>query len=227
MSVEVEVQWRRVTDDPAFIGLLDEAERERAERKRSPQRYIAAHALLRTSIGDRLGVPAASIAFDRTCATCGSHSHGKPSIVGHPELFISLSYAGGLAVVALTSAGQVGADVEEVTESDFDGFNVVTLADQEVAAMESLATEQLRAGRATIWARKEAILKATGHGLVVDPREVVVSGPLEPAALVDWLGEKDPPGPVQVADVDLGDLDHQAAVAVVTDQPLSVVCHEA
>lgn len=73
-----------------------------------------------------------------------------------------------------------------------------------------------------MWARKEAVLKATGHGLVVDPSQVVVSGPHQPAALVQWKADQHLPGPTQLADVDVGARDHRAAVAVLTSRALSV-----
>jgi 4'-phosphopantetheinyl transferase len=226
VAVEVQVQWRRVSDDPALIdalaGLLDAPERERAARRSSPARYITAHALLRQCVGDALGRAPGDVVFERTCATCGSHRHGKPSIAGDSGLSVSLSYAGGLALVGLSWSGEVGVDVEEVDDSDFDGFNTVTLDDGEVAALDALQGDELRHARARVWARKESVLKATGHGLVVDPRQVVVSGPAEAPALVAWHGEHPLPGSVQVADLDLGDPHHIAAVALLSAEPMTL-----
>ncbi len=162
---------------------------ERAARRSNPARYATAHALLRTGVGELLGVAPETVRFDRTCATCGSHRHGKPRVTGQPGLFVSLSYAGDLAVVALSGDGEVGVDVEEIDESDFDGFNVVTLDQVEMAALDSLDGAALRRARAQVWARKESVLKASGHGLVVDPRQVIVTGPKEQPALVSWRGE--------------------------------------
>lgn len=222
VAVEVKVLWRRVSDDPALFDLLDQSERERAARRSSPARYATAHALLRTGVGEWLGVEPEAVRFDRTCATCGSHRHGKPRVAGHPGLFVSLSYAGDLAVAALSGDGEVGVDVEELDESDFDGFNVVTLDEVEVAALDGLDGEALRRARAQVWARKESVLKASGHGLVVDPRQVIVTGPKEQPALVSWRGEHPLDGPVQLADVELGDPSHVAAVAVLAPDPLTL-----
>ena len=222
VTVDVEVVWRRVSDDPALADLLEDHERERAARRSNPARYITAHALLRSSVGERLSIAPRDIVFDRTCATCGSHRHGKPTVAGHPDLSVSLSYAGGVAVVALSRDGEVGVDVEEVDESDFDGFTVVTLDASEVPAMDALDGDALRWARAHVWARKEAVLKASGHGLAVDPRQVVVSGPRERAALVAWKGEHPLGSPVQIADVELGDPEHVAAVALLSPEPVAV-----
>ena len=213
---------RHVVDDPALAMLLDDHERERAGRRSSPARYIAAHALLRTVVGERLGIAPTAVRFERACATCGSTSHGKPVVAGQPGLFVSLSYAGEMVVVAVTDVGEAGVDVEEVADTDFDGFATVTLAVDEVSAMDAMAGDALPLARARVWARKEAVLKATGHGLVVDPREVVVTGPGEPAGLIAWRGEHPLPAPVRILDVDLRDADHTAAVAVLTDQPIGL-----
>lgn len=222
VAVDIEVVWRRVSTDPALTGLLDDRERERAARRGNPARYTTAHALLRTAVAERVGGSPQAVVFDRTCATCGSHRHGKPTVAGHPELSVSLSYAGGLAVVALSRGGEVGVDVEVVDESDFEGFNVVTLDPSEYPALDRLDVEALGRARARIWARKEAVLKASGHGLAVDPRQVVVSGPEEPAALVAWKGEQPLAPTVQLADVELEEADHVAAVALLAAGPAQV-----
>ena len=78
-----------------------------------------------------------------------------------------------------------------------------------------------------MWARKEAVLKATGHGLVVDPAEVLVSGPLNPPALVGWQAEEPRPAAITIADVELASEDHRAAVAVLTDEPVEIVGQQA
>lgn len=222
VAVDIEVVWRRVSTDPALSDLLDERERERAARRGNPARYTTAHALLRTAVAERVGGTAQEVVFDRTCATCGSHRHGKPTVAGHPDLSVSLSYAGGLAVVALSRAGEVGVDVEVVDDSDFEGFNTVTLDPSEAPALDRLGADHLGRARAQVWARKEAVLKASGHGLAVDPRQVVVSGPEGPATLVAWKGEHPLGSPVQLADVELGEADHVAAVALLAAEPARV-----
>ncbi len=220
---EVEICEAGVVGDEGELALLDAVERERLGRKRDPRPFVTAHALQRRVVGRRLGVEPVDLAFERHCATCGSDRHGKPSIVGHPGWSYSLSYTSALAVVALTRLGPVGVDVERVGESDFAGFAEVTLAPDEVVGFDGLTGAALLDARARVWARKEAVLKATGHGLVVDPSQVVVSAPGEPAALLDWRAEPDPPASVLVADVPLADRGHRGAVAVLTDEPLELV----
>ena len=138
------------------------------------------------------------------------------------DIHVSVSYGDRMAVAAVTKLGEVGVDVEDLLSADFDGFNTVTLDEVETGFLDGLEDDELLAARARMWARKEAILKATGHGLVVDPSQVVVSSPAAPAALVEWKAEEHPPGPTQVSDIDLGRDDHRAAVAVLTSRPITV-----
>lgn len=220
--MSVVIRTTQVSDDPRLRDLLDSHELERVQRRANPDPFIAAHALLRRLVADETGVDPRRLAFEKRCATCGTDRHGKPHVVGMRDLHVSISYGEHMAVAAVTTLGEVGIDVEDLESADFDGFGSVTLDDSEAAPLEGLDGDQLLAARALLWARKEAILKATGHGLVVDPSQVVVSSPGEPAALVEWKAVEHPPGPTQVSDVDVGRADHRAAVAVLTARPLSL-----
>lgn len=218
----VEIRTTRIVDNAALRDLLDPSEIERAERKRDPLPFVGAHALMRTALGERLGVDPGSLRFERHCLTCGTDQHGKPRIMGHLDLHMSLSYTDRLAVLAMSEDGEVGVDVEDVTEADFDGFEAVTLAAEEMAALEGYEGDSLLAARAKVWARKEAVLKATGDGLVVDPTEVVVTGPREPPALVGWHSDRAEPGPIALADVPLAQPDHRAAVALIASGDITL-----
>lgn len=223
---QVIVYARTVSDDAAQLAglaaLLDDTERERASRRGNPARFITAHALLRTVASEWTGQPAGDVAFERECVTCGSTAHGKPVVRGHDDVFVSLSYAGDLALVSATLVGQTGVDVEQVAGAAFEGFESVTLADDELAGFEGVGISELPAARARVWARKESVLKASGHGLVVDPRQVVVTPPGLPAALVQWRGDHPLTAPAQLYDVGLPDQRYAAAVTVLTDLPLEV-----
>ena len=70
-------------------------------------------------------------------------------------------------VVALTEAGPVGVDADTVSRTDnfLRPANVVTASEPIVGPGDLL----------TYWCRKESVVKATGHGVRVPLREVVVS----------------------------------------------------
>lgn len=211
-----------VVEDDALLEVLDDTERARARRRDDMAAFITAHALQRSVIAEVFDVDPTSLTFERRCATCGSERHGKPSIVDHPEWSFSLSYTNDLAVIALTQAGEVGVDIETVIEADFAGFDQVTLNAAETAAFEGYAGDALLVARATVWSRKEAVLKASGHGLAVDPSQVLVTGPTQEAALVDWRTSEPQPGPVQLHDFTPRDERSRGAVAVLTAEPVTL-----
>lgn len=222
MVVRIELAEALVVDDPSLRDLLDDTELARSERKRDPVPFVSAHALVRTVLAQRLQAAPQDLRFLRRCPTCGSRTHGKPTLADHPGVTFSLSYTDELAVVAVTDRVDVGVDVEHVSEADFGGFARVTLAPDEAGAFGDLQGPELLSARAQVWSRKEAILKATGHGLVVDPTEVVVSPPGEPARLVDWRAEEAQPVAVSVSDAVLASPEHRASVAILADGPIEI-----
>jgi 4'-phosphopantetheinyl transferase len=70
------------------------------------------------------------------------------------------------------------------------------------------------------WVRKEAVLKATGFGLGIDPTDVEVSAPREPPSIVGWRGDGRPRS-LRMSDLSI-DEGHVAAVAVLTRSALRV-----
>lgn len=217
MPVRVVVREAQVPGeaDPHQLDLLDGPERQRAERKRAPAPFVTAHAVARELLGGLTGEDPRSLRFERRCTTCGSDAHGKPSLVHDDPWRFSLSYTGDLVVVAASREHDVGVDIESLDEADFDDFDRVTLAEDEGGYLDGLAGEALLDARTRLWARKEAVLKATGHGLVVDPTEVVLTPPDQPARLLGWLSDADAPAAMAMADLPLRSAAHRAAVAVV------------
>jgi 4'-phosphopantetheinyl transferase len=221
----VEVWWARVgAAGRGAASLLDDDERGRLavlHHAEARDRFVAAHALARLVLGRVTGTPPEALRFARTCRRCGGHDHGKPALVaeaGDAVARFSLSGAGDRVVVAVAGAGPmglagpVGVDVEPVDEAALAGVDEVALSPAERRALAREPTSRRAAARATWWVRKEAVLKATGHGLSVDPAGVVVTGPGEPPRLLAWPSAPSPPGPapaafpddVWMADVDLG-----------------------
>jgi 4'-phosphopantetheinyl transferase len=182
-----------------------------------------AYVLLREVVAERTGAAADLLLVDRApCPSCGG-PHGRPLLRGAPggppQPYVSVASSGPLVAVAVSASWPVGVDVESFDGTGFAGFREVALHPDE--------REHVRgaAARATVWARKEAVLKAAGVGLLVDPATVVVSAPGTPAALLDW--PRDPhrvrrpeylplpdPGSVRVVDVE-APAGYAAAVAVV------------
>lgn len=158
---------------------LSRAELERAARLQyvdDRRRFIRSHAFLRSALAARVGVAPGEIEVVHG-------THGKPALSGLQAVHFSMSRAGEVAAFAFAEAA-VGIDIvamdtgnrlrEAAPEfcSPDELREVVRLSD--LAQVEALAR---------IWARKEALLKATGEGLsrspatlTVSPREASASG---------------------------------------------------
>ncbi len=128
-----------------------------------------------------------SLEVGRRCRRCGSTRHGQP-VVADDVVHVSLSRAPGLALAAVSTAGPVGVDVEPAGRADFPGFEDVAVHHQE-GAPEPTRT----------WVRKEALLKATGWGLAVDPRRVR----LDDRGVVSWEGHLPAPDRCRLEDLPL------------------------
>lgn len=168
-----------------------------------------AHGLLRGLVARRLGVGVEDVVLAAApCPSCG-RPHGRPYVAAAspvpsaavPLPHVSLASSGGVVAVAVSDAGPVGVDVEAFDRTGFAGFDGVALHPDERAAVRDARA------RATVWTRKEAVLKAAGVGLLVDPADVVVSAPHAPPALVAW-----PRRPVRVVRPEYLPLPEPAAV---------------
>ena len=182
----VSVLWTRAGDPPVAETLLLELATTRLAR--SPE----------------------AVSFGRICPRCGSDRHGRPYLRGGagPDGVpaISISRTAAVTVVVMSTNGPVGVDVERL-----DAFRAHEVADVLLHPAETVATTE---EVATTWVRKEALLKAWGHGLTVDARTIRL-GPADSApAVLSWPGEEQ----VWLRDLELGP-DLRAAVAGLGSQP--------
>jgi 4'-phosphopantetheinyl transferase len=162
--------WRFDLDQPVIdheAACLDADEQGRAARFVLPvhrQRFVAAHACMRALLAAELGTVPASLRF-------ASGDQGKPSLAGHPGSF-NLSHSQGTGLLVWSPAGgEWGIDVEcvrDMPDAPAVAERVYTRAERQ--AWLSLPAAERAMGFMTLWARKEACLKATGSGLVVAPQ---------------------------------------------------------
>ncbi|MFE6101758.1 4'-phosphopantetheinyl transferase family protein [Streptomyces laurentii] len=200
---------RAVSVVEGLSALLDARERRvYASLTGAPVRaqYLTAHALLRTVLGGALDRDPASLVF-------AAGPHGKPYLP-HSALEFSLSHSGDMVAVALAPDAPVGVDVQQVPEPSAE-LPLPVLSAGERAVYERVPASERAAAFTSYWVRKEAVLKATGEGLRVDPSRLTVSAPGRPARLLGWRGrdEGGPRLPVRLHDVETGE-GYRAAVAL-------------
>jgi 4'-phosphopantetheinyl transferase len=182
----VQVWWSPPLEPgPAIMALLDDAEQARHLRLRRPEdraRHATAHALVRLALGRLLDRTPAQLRFDRTCPQCGE-PHGKPRLIGAGPEF-SLTHSGGIVGVAVAEV-PVGVDVEDIAHHHSDPvLEDEALTAAERAGLDDASVAERPAAFLQLWTRKEAVLKATGTGLTVPLRDVVVVPTGEPGALL-------------------------------------------
>ena len=153
-------------------SLLDAQEAARAKNfvfERDRVRYVRAHAGLRRLLGRMLDMPSRELQFE-------AGSHGKPSLRGRAgRLDFNLSHGGDLCAVAVAHGRSVGVDIEPWREiSGAAELSRTVFSPAEQAAWSLRPTVGQQRDFLRLWTRKEAVLKAVGLGLAVDPCRVHV-----------------------------------------------------
>ena len=97
------------------------------------------------------------------------NEHGKPSIVGHPEIFFNLSHCKE-AAICVVSDQPIGVDVESIREYKESLVNY-TMNDEEIAQIHSV--EDPAAAFIRLWTMKEATTKLIGTGISNDMKTVI------------------------------------------------------
>ena len=163
---------------------LDEAMTQLSEQRREqvaryklegPRRQaVAAYLLLRKALREMYGIHDAPV-FEYD-------ANGKPSILGHPEIFFNISHCR-KAVACVVADSPVGIDVEETCRFS-DSIARYTLDDEEYESV--VKADNPSQAFIRLWTMKEALLKYTGEGLRRDIKTVLR---LSPANKVEFLTE--------------------------------------
>jgi 4'-phosphopantetheinyl transferase len=216
---EVRVVVARPTRSPALEALLDDGERERLaglHREGDRRRFVAAHALTRLVLSQVTGQSATALKFEAECGRCGGR-HGQMRLATAQQLHFGMTHAEERVAVAVTALGPVGVDLEPAEAGGFAGFADVALTPRERAQYKRLPIEQRARAATTWWVRKEAVLKATGHGLSVSPEEVEISDPAEEPRLIGWHADGRPTAPIHLVELPLRP-NYVGCVAVLSEQ---------
>ena len=223
-----DVWWAHpAAETPGLFGLLDEVERGRFagyRREADKLRFLTGRALIRGVVSAELGVAPGDVVLDSSCFDCGK-PHGKPKVVGS-TLEVSISHSGEWVALAMTDGAPVGVDVEEVRDAEVDGLAGICFSPPELTTFKSVPEEDRRGAFFTYWARKEAVLKATGKGMWVVMSKLTLTGYDEPPRVMDSETSEVDITAVQMADLDRG-AGYRACMAVFTDSTPKVEEHEA
>lgn len=120
--------------------------------------------------------------------------HGKPACAVTPRWHFNMSHSSHLGLFAVTEAMEIGVDIECARSlNDASRLAQRILSEEEKTQWQALDTADQERALLRYWTRKEAVLKALGWGLSVEPDRVCVG--LEPLprrvniAMPDTLSE--------------------------------------
>jgi 4'-phosphopantetheinyl transferase len=136
--------------------------------------------MLRLLLARYLDVPPPAIDIDRSCPHCG-RAHGRPRLrqrhaTATAGVEFSVTHGGDLLVLAFAGGPPVGVDVEPVGAPEDVGAELLdfTLTAAERARLLDVPAPERTPTFLRHWTGKEAILKALGTGLDVDPQAVTL-----------------------------------------------------
>jgi 4'-phosphopantetheinyl transferase len=180
-----------------MLGAFSDQELGRVRRIRHQadrDRFVLGAFLLRTVVGELIGVVPVDVVVDRTCESC-SRPHGRPRLLG-TGLSCSVSHSGDFVVIAVTADGEVGVDVEDRSLSRNLWRSVAARSRAQGEAEPRTPDDFLR-----LWTAKEAVLKLTGDGLARPMSSIELEAGEEDAATANPTEWRRVRAPDQLRDV--------------------------
>lgn len=133
----------------------------RYKHEQGQRQCVAAYLLLKQALREQEGITENPV-FEYG-------EHGKPSIVGHPELFFSLSHCKEVTACVL-SRRPVGIDVESVGRYR-ESVARYAMSDNEMHQIQQAEHPEVMFIR--LWTMKESLLKLTGEGINDQMKQVL------------------------------------------------------
>lgn len=128
----------------------------------------ATRAVLRLVLGQLTGFVPDMLCF-------GAGPQGKPFLLGMPSFRINVSHSGAYALLAFALDAEIGCDIEQANRiDDIKALSEVVLHPDEAQVVLGLTGVAAQDAFMRCWVRKEAVLKAMGVGLSVEPTRIKV-----------------------------------------------------
>lgn len=159
--------------------LLSPDEQQRAKRFHHPvhkQRFTAARSSLRIILSQYLEISPKEILFSYT-------DNNKPGIAGSSIIQFNLAHTHDLAIYAITKNQSVGVDVEKIADRQVEAIAKRFFSIDENKHLATLAPAECKQSFYQIWALKEALVKASGKGLLQPLASINISTIDQPSVL--------------------------------------------
>ncbi|MCC9607072.1 4'-phosphopantetheinyl transferase superfamily protein [Blastopirellula sp. JC733] len=170
-------------------AMLSAAEREKADGfllEAQTERYIICRGAVRQILAEYLQLPATQLSL-----TAGKY--GKPLVEHQDSLWFNVSHSGDLAVLAVSTIGEVGVDIEQVREIR----GLPRMIDRCLAPCERPEVLRLPSAEQNrqflrYWTHKEAYLKTFGVGIRRPLEKLEIDLVAPPARRVIDHGDRSP-----------------------------------
>ncbi|HOY22659.1 MAG TPA: 4'-phosphopantetheinyl transferase superfamily protein [Cellvibrio sp.] len=139
---------------------LSQEELTRAQAvKHKQQHFLATRALVRKVLAYYTGIPSASLEFAR-------REQGKPYLANTPSpIYFNVSHSGNFAVLAVTTLGEIGIDIETIRPRNFLAIAERYYHADELKQLTATPEAERESLFFKLWTLKEAFFKATGGGI--------------------------------------------------------------
>lgn len=196
-----------------YWPLLNADEQARAiaiKNELRSRRYVIVHGHLRNLLASTVNELPETLRIIKS-------GHGKPYLADYPDVAFNLSHTGDTMVVAIGRNCRLGVDIEtckpRVTLTALVGK---CFAEVEAAWWRALPEAEKNFEFYRFWTRKEAFVKAAGHGISLGLNRCIVN-PENPAT---WMSVPERCGQAEkwhVRDIDLG---REVCCALVADKTI-------
>lgn len=145
------------------------------------RRGPAADTVLRGLLARATGVPADDVELVHACTECGAR-HGRPSVAypltpsGAPW-YADVAVFGDAVVGATATRHPVGVGIESAALESGAVIDEAAFHASERAALDRFDPVARAIARATLWARKSALLRAVGHTEFIEPSRLALTMP--------------------------------------------------
>ena len=141
----------------ALLSVEERVYAQRFRRQEDRMRSVATRAALRRLVGAHLMLPPERLRFV-------VNAYGKPRLESESGIEFNVSHAGCCALIALSTSGPVGVDIE-CEDRVLDAENLEGLAAYVFSPLECCLALQTSKDFIRHWVAKESVLKALGLGI--------------------------------------------------------------
>ncbi|SFX33824.1 4'-phosphopantetheinyl transferase [Thermoactinomyces sp. DSM 45891] len=176
----VEIYWTKIpsaihSDELSkFTAILDQKEEEKRNSylvDHKKKEFLLGRMLLKGLLGQYLGIESADIRFEE-------NKYGKlyltPNLQDKKQIYFNLTHTDGLVACAVTLAGEVGIDVENIFKDHLEVMPLVFQEEEKAFVKKPEDLETRLQHFYWIWTRKEAVMKAEGKGFSMKPLSFTV-----------------------------------------------------